>query len=69
VSSRLSDDGRGGLVVVVTTSSDVGARVGERFRAIGNDLAAAEHGIGWLGRERRPKGRPPALRARATSRI
>jgi hypothetical protein len=59
VSSRLAADGHGGIVVVVTTSTEVGLAPGDRFTCLGNALFAGERGIGWLGA---PTGRRATAR-------
>jgi hypothetical protein len=49
VSSRLAQDSRGRLVVVVTASCDAGLRIGETFRVLGNDMPVNAPGFRMLG--------------------
>jgi hypothetical protein len=49
VSSRLAQDSKGRLVVVVTSTCDTSLRVGEVFRVLGNDMPVNEVGYRWLG--------------------
>jgi hypothetical protein len=49
VSSRLTQDSRGRLVVEITSSCDVGLVPGDRFLVIGNDFEVAAPGFRMLG--------------------